>query len=247
MKLNIEGNDQDNIIDFGQVGKGTDHVMRNVIHIKGGAGDDMLIAPQNALIKDGLTWRDMQQSSDILGTLHQPYIDQNGLFPNLNTNTDAAQNNWDATSNGREIVLQKGNNAEIAGQQISISAPAGFKNGYYYWDSQPDGKKDMIVVLVKKEPGSKPETIVIRIKNVKSNTSIHASEIPTPPTPSGIDGEAPPQRAGGGSLNLIPLMNDPRQTYLDGGTGDDMGFGSDLDIIDAESKTQNPYEETEES
>ena len=212
VKLVINGNDKDNIIDLHRI---TNNNQTNIIEIHGGKGDDMLFGAQNALTRDGL--------------------DPHTMFTTSGSVTSDLVNPADETTH----VEVKNNRVEVSGaNDFDIVAPAGYDEAYYIRGNN----HDVYVVLVHPAAGGAPaERKVIHVVNAADNfvPTIHrATETHTTPAP-GADpaGSIPDSGLPIDPIFLPGTLEDFRQNglnLLDGGLGADTIFGSTADVVRAD-------------
>lgn len=207
--LILNGNREDNIVDFHEVPFGNNNFV-----VRGMENLDMVLKPKMDLEEDGLTVEDLKKTS--LSTR-----EANGLVEKVIPDTDGDESQpWvRARLNADkeiEVTLADGDGGYSPPFTLHID-PQDFEKAYVFRDpasaADPMASQELLIVLVKKGiDGETEETLVIRVKNFDNNFGTPGQndadvfrwlkfEHSVEPVPAGSS-EKPEL---GGSIDVIPL------------------------------------------
>ncbi len=229
--LVINGTDENDIIDMSRVKINEGNQQGQCIEIHGMGGDDIILGPQNKMLKDGVAINAPLDSTVSNGTLND-YVND-GVFA---TDDNADKDGHQETGDGYHSEVKDGQiyitddttddatNPDGPAEKLNIVAPDGYDWGYI---TQDQATGDMYVVLVKTQESGKADTIVIRID--KSLTEAGGGKLGFGDI--SIKHRKTDNDSWGESLPLTPFSMDDDAYSLDGGDGSDLYFaqkGSDV-------------------
>ena len=218
-KLNIIGSDGNDIINAENV-----TVDSQVINIKGGAGEDVIIGAKNQMLMDGVDINRLEQSQNVgnaelsthvnSGTFAEESVDE---YKNEDGEIDRTTwNGFTSEVRNNDHIFISGDSSDNVGL-LQLKAPDEYTE-CYMGIAEND---DIVIILVNKQASGNAKTIVIKVDNTLGLTYNDIVVGNFSSTTIGADDDANKETMGAPMTpTYISLLDNDYLTM--GGTGDDL-------------------------
>lgn len=237
VRLTFNASADNDIIDFSRIliNDATAGGAGQVIAIKGGDGEDIILGPRNALIADGVDMGNILKSQGDGKRNMSRYFGTDGIFaapagekPYGDNNERNKFGGYLAENKGDHVLIRNAGTSQPT-QPLYIHAPDGYEKGYI----TKDGSGNIVVVLVKPATGDRDaDTLVIKIDkqtlpNVTWNDIIVRNK---------VGGATDKDVQWGQPINLTPIDTQLTDIFIDGEGGKDLIFTFDKDARDVKDE-----------